>query len=259
VNVGLVSSSAGIAVADKATNAAVANILFIGSGFGWMSIQSRPKAGNRQVATALYVLIRIGKSGPDSIIVSGDRIMLTKRYDDALLYASELHRTQVRKGTSIPYMSHLLSVSALVLKSGGDEDQAIAGLLHDAAEDQGGKRTVDAIRDRFGDRVANIVADCTDSWVVPKPPWRERKEAYIESLPAKMPESLLVSLADKTDNARAILGDFREVGDDVWNRFSGKKDGTRWYYQSLSEFFSEKHPCPLAAELARTVAAFVAD
>ena len=93
--------------------------------------------------------------------------MLTKRYDDALLYASELHRTQVRKGTLIPYMSHLLSVSALVLKNGGDEDQAIAGLLHDAVEDQGGLPTLEAVRERFGDRVANIVSDCTDSWVDP--------------------------------------------------------------------------------------------
>jgi len=185
--------------------------------------------------------------------------MLTSRYDDALLYASELHRTQVRKGTSIPYVSHLLSVSALVLKSGGDEDQAIAGLLHDAAEDHGGKPTLDAIRDRFGDRVANIVSDCTDSWVEPKPPWRERKEAYIASLPAKMPESLLVSLADKTDNARAILGDYREIGDDVWDRFTGKKDGTRWYYQSLSKFFSKNYPGPLAVELAHTVALIASD
>jgi (p)ppGpp synthase/HD superfamily hydrolase len=185
--------------------------------------------------------------------------MLTSRYDSALLYTSELHRTQTRKGTSIPYMSHLLSVSALVLKSGGDEDQAIAGLLHDAAEDRGGDKTLDEIRDRFGDRVANIVADCTDSRVEPKPPWRERKEAYIASLPGKKRESLLVSLADKTDNARAIRGDYLEIGDRVWDRFSGKKEGTRWYYQSLSEFFSKNYPSPLAAELARVVSGFVAD
>jgi len=185
--------------------------------------------------------------------------MLTNRYDDALLYASELHRTQVRKGSEIPYMSHLLSVSALVLKNGGDEDQAIAGLLHDAAEDQGGVATLEAIRDRFGDRVADIVADCTDSWTDPKPPWRERKGAYIAALPGKKPESMLVSLADKTDNARAIMGDYRETGDEVWARFTGKKDGTRWYYQTLSELFSKHYPGPLAAELARTVAAFAPD
>ncbi len=182
--------------------------------------------------------------------------MLTTRYDEALLYASELHRSQVRKGTGIPYVSHLLSVSALVLKNGGDEDQAIAGLLHDAAEDQGGKPTLDAIQAKFGDRVAGIVADCTDSWEMPKRPWRERKEGFIASIPSKARDSLLVSLADKTDNARAIMGGYREIGDEVWLRFSGKKDGVIWYYQSLSELFSKHYPSPLAAELARTVAVF---
>ena len=182
--------------------------------------------------------------------------MLTSRYDEALLYASELHRTQVRKGTEIPYVSHLLAVSALVLKNGGNEEQAIAGLLHDAAEDQGGSETLAEIRRRFGAGVATIVADCTDTLVEPKPPWRERKEAYIAALPGKARESLLVILADKTDNARAILGDYRDCGDDVWSRFSGKKDGTRWYYQTLSDFFSKNYRRPLTAELARTVAAF---
>jgi (p)ppGpp synthase/HD superfamily hydrolase len=185
--------------------------------------------------------------------------MLTTRYDEALAYASDLHRTQVRKGTDIPYLSHLLSVSALVLKNGGDEDQAIAGLLHDAAEDQGGAATLDEIRSRFGDRVAGFVADATDSWTEPKPPWRERKEAYIASIPARSPESLLISLADKTDNARSILGDYRQIGDQVWDRFSGGNSGTRWYYQQLSELFSKHYPGPLAAELARTVDQFLAD
>ena len=185
--------------------------------------------------------------------------MLTTRYDDALVYASNLHRNQVRKGTDIPYLSHLLSVSALVLKHGRDEDQAIAGLLHDAVEDQGGERTLEEIRAHFGDRVAGFVADCTDSRAVPKPPWRERKEAYVAAIPARSRESLLISLADKTDNARAILGDYRENGDQVWARFSVKKDGTRWYYQSLSELFSKYCPGPLAAEFARTVAQFTGD
>lgn len=182
--------------------------------------------------------------------------MLTRRYDDALVFASDLHRAQVRKGTTIPYLSHLLAVSALVLKSGGDEDQAIAALLHDAAEDQGGAGTLEAIRLRFGDRVAGFVADCTDAWGEPKPPWRQRKEAYLAAIPARPRESLLISLADKTDNARAILGDFREIGDEVWPRFSGRKEGTLWYYQSLSELFSKYYPSPLAVEFARTVAQF---
>ena len=184
--------------------------------------------------------------------------MLTRRYDDALVYASELHRTQVRKGTCIPYLSHLLSVSALVLKNGGDEDQAIAGLLHDAAEDQGGEATLEIIRLRFGERVAGMVADCTDSWSTPKRPWRERKEAYLASMPSKHPDSWLVSLADKTDNARAIMGGYRESGDAVWSRFTADKAGVIWYYQALSELFSKLCPGPLAAELARTVEVFSA-
>lgn len=185
--------------------------------------------------------------------------MLTKLYDDALLYASELHRTQVRKGTEIPYMSHLLSVSALVLKNGGDEEQAVAGLLHDAAEDQGGQETLDEIQRQFGDRVAGIVLDCTDTLLDPKPAWKARKEAYIASIPEKSPDSLLVSLADKTDNARAIMGGYREIGDDVWDRFTGKKEGALWYYQSLSVLFSKHYPGSLAVELARTVATFSED
>jgi (p)ppGpp synthase/HD superfamily hydrolase len=181
---------------------------------------------------------------------------LSERFDQALLFASELHRDQVRKGTGIPYVSHVLSVSALVLKNGGDEDQAIAALLHDAAEDQGGQATLDEIETRFGERVARIVLDCTDSLEDPKPPWRPRKEAYVDAIARKPADSLLVSLADKTDNARAILGGFREVGDKVWSRFNGGKDGTIWYYRALSSLFSERIPGPLADELARTVDSF---
>jgi (p)ppGpp synthase/HD superfamily hydrolase len=131
--------------------------------------------------------------------------MLTERFDGAFRYAHRLPQKQWRKGTSIPYISHLMTVAALVIEHGGDEDQAIAGLLHDAAEDQGGDRTLAEIRAKFGDQVANIVADCTDAWTEPKPPWRPRKEAYLKALPNKPAASLLVSLADKTHNAEAIL------------------------------------------------------
>lgn len=179
---------------------------------------------------------------------------LTGKFDDAFLYASALHREQKRKGTEIPYLSHLLSVSALVLKNGGDEEQAIAGLLHDAVEDQGGKRTLLQIENRFGGRVARIVLDCSDSSDDPKPPWKKRKEDFIASVPGKDPDSLLVSLADKTDNARAILGGYREFGDEVWQRFTGGKDGTLWYYRSLSELFAKHLQGPLADEFARIVA-----
>lgn len=182
--------------------------------------------------------------------------VLTARYDDALVFASNLHREQFRKASEIPYISHLLSVSALIIESGGNEDQAIAGLLHDAAEDQGGRKTLELIRDRFGDAVATIVSDCTDSWTQPKPPWRERKEAYIARLPNKQEESLLVSLADKAHNSRTILADYREVGDQVWDRFRGGKGGTLWYYQTLSEFFSNHYPIQLSKEFAHNVTAF---
>lgn len=138
-------------------------------------------------------------------------IMLNGRFDDALVFASALHRMQVRKGTDIPYVSHLLAVCSLVIAHGGDEDQAIAALLHDAAEDQGGEATLNATRERFGDGVAAIVADCTDAWTEPKPPWRARKEAYLAALPAKSMRSLLVSLADKVHNAQAIADDRRSV------------------------------------------------
>lgn len=182
--------------------------------------------------------------------------MLTARYDEAFRYAHDLHRAQTRKGTSIPYISHLMMVSALVVEHGGSEDQAIGALLHDAAEDQGGAETLKDIRIRFGDAVAEIVSDCTDSWIEPKPEWRPRKEAYLTKLPAKPPQSLLVSLADKTHNAEAILFDYRVMGDPLWGRFNGGAEGTRWYYRSLAEVFSQALPGRLSDRLSRAVAAF---
>ncbi|ABQ36128.1 HD domain-containing protein [Bradyrhizobium sp. BTAi1] len=181
---------------------------------------------------------------------------LSSLYDEALVYAADLHRSQVRKGSRVPYIAHLLSVSSRVLTAGGNEVQAIAGLLHDAAEDQGGQATLDEIRRRFGDGVAEIVADCTDSWVEPKPAWRARKDAYLAKLPHKPVTSLLVSLADKVDNAEAIAKDYDEIGDAVWQRFSGGRDGTIWYYRTLSLIFDQTLPGPLARQLARTVGTF---
>jgi (p)ppGpp synthase/HD superfamily hydrolase len=181
---------------------------------------------------------------------------LSEAYDRALVYSANLHRDQVRKGGNIPYIAHLLSVSSRVLSAGGNEIQAIAGLLHDAAEDQGGEATLKEVKQRFGGEVAQIVADCTDSWVEPKPPWRQRKEAYITALPGKSSISLLVSLADKVDNAEAILFDYRLIGDDLWTRFTGGRDGTIWYYRTLAEFFDRALPGPLSDQLARTVARF---
>lgn len=182
--------------------------------------------------------------------------MLTNRFDDAFQFAHELHRRQQRKGTSIPYISHLMTVAGLVLEHGGTEDQAIAGLLHDAPEDQGGAATLAEIRTRFGNTVAGIVADCTDAWTEPKPDWRPRKEAYIERLRHKQRESLLVSLADKTHNAEAILSDYRALGDELWSRFNGGAEGTRWYYNALAGVFAVVLPGALSDRLARAVAGF---
>jgi (p)ppGpp synthase/HD superfamily hydrolase len=186
----------------------------------------------------------------------GDEIVLTARFDDAFLYARRLHQSQLRKGTAIPYISHLMAVSALVVEHGGDESQAIAGLLHDAAEDQGGLETLAEIRAMFGDAVADIVADCTDAWTEPKPPWHARKEAYLEALPRKPQASLLVSLADKTHNAEAILFDYRVLGVALWDRFNGGAEGTRWYYGALAGCFANIMPGRLSDRLSRAVQAF---
>lgn len=160
---------------------------------------------------------------------------LTRNFDDALQWAADLHRFQERKGTGIPYVSHLLSVASLVLEYGGDEDQAIAALLHDSIEDQG--VTEDQIAQRYGTRVAAIVRACTDSETIPKPPWKQRKREYIEHLPKVPADVLLVSLADKTHNARAIAADVAREGERYFERFAGGADGTRWYYRRLADVF----------------------
>lgn len=179
---------------------------------------------------------------------------LTNRFDLALLWASSLHRQQVRKGTNIPYLSHLLGVASLVLEDGGDEDEAIAALLHDAPEDQGGATVLAEIRDRFGDRVADVVASCTDTLEHPKPEWKLRKMAYIAHLEEAAPEALRVCAADKLHNARAIVADLRDVGPLVWNRFSSSKDETLWYYRAVTEALCRRLPGRLSGELDRTVA-----
>lgn len=160
---------------------------------------------------------------------------LGERYDDALTWASELHRRQRRKGSPLPYLAHLMSVSSLVIEYGGDEDQAIAGLLHDSIEDVG--VTDDEIAGRFGDRVAGIVRACTDADTVPKPPWLERKRAYIAHLVEADTYALLVSLADKVHNATSIAEDVERAGDSYFEVFKGGVEGTRWYYRRLADAF----------------------
>ena len=176
-----------------------------------------------------------------------------RRLAEAFAFAASVHREQLRKSTAIPYVSHLMAVTALVLEHGGDEDQALAALLHDAIED-GGAEYEPVIRNLFGDRVARIVRACTDADVTPKPPWRERKEAYLQHLREEGPDALLVSACDKLHNARAIVADLRNLGNKVFERFNAGRDGTLWYYGALAEVFRERLPGPLAAELDRTVA-----
>jgi (p)ppGpp synthase/HD superfamily hydrolase len=182
------------------------------------------------------------------------RMTLSTRFEDALVFATQLHAEQVRKATAIPYVSHLMSVSALVLEHGGSEDEAIGALLHDAVEDQGGRPTLDTIAQRFGPAVAAIVEGCTDSEAVPKPPWRKRKEAYVAHIATASPSVRLVSSADKLHNARCILADYRVVGEALWDRFTGGRDGTLWYYRSLVEAFRAAGGTPLLPELERVVA-----
>ena len=179
---------------------------------------------------------------------------LGKRFEEALLCATRLHAKQVRKGTQTPYISHLLAVASIVMEYGGDEDEVIAALLHDAVEDQGGEKTRQEIANRFGPRVASIVEGCSDTDVVPKPPWRERKEAYIAHIPQASPSVRLVSAADKLHNARAIMADYHQVGEALWRRFNGRREGTLWYYRALVDAFKEEESTPLVQELERAVA-----
>jgi (p)ppGpp synthase/HD superfamily hydrolase len=180
------------------------------------------------------------------------RQRLGKRFDDSLVYATHVHGAQTRKETEIPYIAHLLAVAALVIEDGGSEDEAIAALLHDAVEDQGGAARLADIRHRFGDAAADIVAASSDTDVLPKPPWRERKEAYIAHLVQAGPQVIRVSLADKLHNARAILGDYRRLGDGLWGRFHSDSDQL-WYYRALVEAFRRVTTSPMIDELDRVV------
>ncbi len=180
-------------------------------------------------------------------------IRLAERFIDAARYAAEAHGSQARKGTGVPYLAHLLAVASFVLEAGGDEDAAIAALLHDAAEDQGGRARLDDIRARFGARVAHIVEGCTDSWQGQKEPWMERKERYVEHARTLDRDTLLVSAADKVHNAYAILRDLRTHGDKVWARFKAPPDDIIWYYDALVRAFRDAGGHPLVDELERVV------
>jgi (p)ppGpp synthase/HD superfamily hydrolase len=176
-------------------------------------------------------------------------IKLGPRFLRAFNFAAEKHAGQTRKASTIPYIAHLMGVASLVLEFGGDEDLAIAALLHDVVEDCGGAPMSKEVRRRFGPRVAKIVDGCTDSDTYPKPPWRERKETYIRHLKTADAETRLVSAADKLNNVRSILSDYREVGETIWARFNGGRDGTLWYYRALLQEFLRRKPNRLIREL----------
>jgi (p)ppGpp synthase/HD superfamily hydrolase len=180
-------------------------------------------------------------------------VILSARFDRALAYASKAHGTQLRKGTEVPYLSHLMMVSAIALEYGATEDEAIAALLHDVIEDAG-REHADPIRDLFGVAVLDIVVGCSDTDQIPKPPAAERKRKYVEHLRQEPNRSVLfVSACDKLANARAILKDYRLIGERVWSRFSVGRDVTLKYYSDLVGIYAVRLPSPVTDELVRVV------
>jgi (p)ppGpp synthase/HD superfamily hydrolase len=180
---------------------------------------------------------------------------LSPKFEEALLFAKQVHAGQLRKGSGTPYFSHVLAVTSLVLEDGGSEKEAIAALLHDCAEDGGGQTILEQIRDRFGLEIAEIVLECSDTLEVPKPPWRARKQAHIDTLRTGRPESIRVKLADKLHNAHDLLRSLHEHGLSVWKDFKGGKDGTLWYFREMHAVFSETRSGFLLDEFARLIEA----
>jgi GTP pyrophosphokinase len=178
---------------------------------------------------------------------------LTERFREALLYATELHADQTRKGTDEPYIGHLLGVASLVLQYGGNENEVIAALLHDAVEDQGGRSTLKKIKKKFGKNVTEIVEACSDSFEIPKLPWLERKNEHVAKIRHASRSVRLVCAADKLHNARCILADYREIGERLWQRFSGGKEGTLWYSREMAKALKRQRSGPVVKELSRVV------
>ena len=175
------------------------------------------------------------------------------RFLRAIELAVQLHAGQIRKGSQIPYIGHLLGVAALVIEDGGSEDEVIAALLHDGPEDQGGKQTLADIEAQFGERVSRIVQDCSDTFEEPKPPWKERKLAHLAHLEHADLDSCRVVLADKLYNARTLVNDLYRDGEAAYEKFNGGKEGTLWYYQEMHALLSGKLPGELADQLGRAI------
>lgn len=181
-------------------------------------------------------------------------ITLTPRFAEAFQMALDWHGKQRRKGSGAPYIAHVMGVCAIVLEAGGSQNEAIAALLHDAIEDGEPEVVRPAIADRFGQAVLDIVEGCTDSDTQPKPPWRERKEKYIAQITRSSPSVRLVASADKLYNVRTIVMDYRAVGEALWPRFTGGREGTLWYYRAIADAFSAADTTPITDELQRIVA-----
>lgn len=179
---------------------------------------------------------------------------LTQQFEAALVYATRLHANQRRKVGDVPYVAHLLAVTALVLEDGGSEDEAIAALLHDAVEDQGGLPTREAIRQQFGETVVAIVDGCTESHSQPKSPWLERKTQYLEQIRSGSPSVRRVSLADKLHNVRSLVTAWQVQGDDIWQHFNQGKTGTLAFYQQLLQIYRQTATGPMVGELTRLMA-----
>lgn len=182
-----------------------------------------------------------------------DHPILGPKFEEALQLATRLHNEQVRKMRRVPYISHLLSVTALVLQDGGTEVEACAALLHDAAEDQGGENILSLVREQFGDQVADIVAACSDTFEDPKPPWKERKLAHIKHTKHASPQVQRVILADKLHNARSLLRDVRAGKEEIWDSFHGGKDGTLWYLESFHTLLADACPGYFLDEFGRVL------
>jgi len=185
---------------------------------------------------------------------------LTARFRDALTFAAEVHAGDVRKGAPVPYIAHLLSVCSLVLMDGGDEDEAIAALLHDTLEDHPELVTRPDLERRFGRRVRELVEACTDTPPDyaggPKPPWRERKLYYLQHLASAPPEDLRVVLADKVDNARSVLTDYLRLGENLWSRFNAGREEQLWLYRTLLDTLTARRP---PGRLLKQLTCYVAD
>lgn len=178
---------------------------------------------------------------------------LSSRFTEALGYAAELHAHQRRKVSGEPYVAHLLAVTAVALQYGAGEDEAIAALLHDAIEDQGGAAIREEIRRRFGAEVVEIVDGCTDTDATPKPPWRRRKEAYLTRLRHASASVRLIKAADTLHNVRSVLAEYRLHGESLWRHFRGGREGSLWYYRAVTDTLMQVEATPAAEELDRTL------